>query len=53
MLERLRELTPERQTCSIGLAEWNHGETVTELVARADAALYRAKNSGRDVLVLA
>ena len=53
VLERLRELTPERQTCSIGLAEWNHGETVTELVARADAALYRAKNGGRDVLVLA
>jgi len=53
VLERLRELTPYQQTCSIGLAEWNHGETVTELVARADAALYRAKNGGRDVLVLA
>ena len=53
VLERLRLLTPEEQTCSIGLAEWRPGESGAELVARADEALYQAKRSGRDALVLA
>ena len=53
VLERLRQTTPEEQTCSIGLAEWQPGESGQELVARADEALYRAKHSGRDTLVLA
>ena len=53
VLERLRLLTPEEQTCSIGLAEWRPGESGAELVARADEALYQAKHSGRDALVLA
>ena len=40
VLERLRGLTPEGQTCSVGLAEWSAGESDADLVARADAALY-------------
>ncbi len=53
VLERLRECTPESQTCSIGLAEWIVGESPADLVARADAALYAAKRGGRDALVAA
>jgi PleD family two-component response regulator len=53
VLERLRQLTPGEQTCSIGLAEWSPGESAVDLVARADAALYEAKRSGRDMLVAA
>jgi diguanylate cyclase (GGDEF)-like protein/PAS domain S-box-containing protein len=51
ILERLRAATPEGQTCSAGLAVWIPGESVDELVARADKALYEAKESGRDRLV--
>ncbi|HEY2478060.1 MAG TPA: sensor domain-containing diguanylate cyclase [Solirubrobacterales bacterium] len=53
IIERLRAATPEAQTCSAGLAVWRPGESVDELVARADAALYRAKEAGRDRLVSA
>lgn len=53
VLERLRKRTPDGQTCSVGLAEWDGQETATDLVARADRALYDAKRSGRDVLVAA
>jgi diguanylate cyclase (GGDEF)-like protein/PAS domain S-box-containing protein len=53
ILERLRAATPEGQTCSVGLALWRPGESVDDLVARADRALYEAKESGRDRLVSA
>lgn len=33
---------------SIGVAQYRRGETPGELIARADHALYRAKNAGRD-----
>jgi diguanylate cyclase (GGDEF)-like protein len=45
--ERLRTALPEG-TCSIGIAEWVRGESVDELVRRADRALYAAKDGGRD-----
>ena len=41
-------------TVSIGVAAYpGHGEKQDELIARADAALYEAKHSGRDQAVLA
>jgi diguanylate cyclase (GGDEF)-like protein/PAS domain S-box-containing protein len=53
IVERLRAATPGGQTCSAGLAAWRPGESVDDLVARADQALYRAKEAGRDRLVSA
>jgi diguanylate cyclase (GGDEF)-like protein len=40
-------------TFSAGVAQWVAGEGVDALVARADAALYRAKDAGRDRVHLA
>lgn len=39
---------PARLTLSIGVATWRIGETPEHFVSRADAALYRAKNAGRN-----
>ena len=47
IVERLRAAPPEC-TCSIGVAAWDRREAATELVARADRALYAAKEGGRD-----
>jgi diguanylate cyclase len=38
----------ETITVSIGIATFANNETVDQLVARADAALYRAKQAGRN-----
>jgi diguanylate cyclase len=40
-------------TVSAGVALWRADETVEELLARADAALYQAKDQGRDRCVAA
>jgi diguanylate cyclase (GGDEF)-like protein/PAS domain S-box-containing protein len=53
IVERLRAATPDGQTCSAGLAVWRPGESVDDLVARADKALYQAKETGRDRLISA
>jgi diguanylate cyclase (GGDEF)-like protein/PAS domain S-box-containing protein len=53
IIQRLRGATPDRQTCSAGLAMWKPGESVDDLVGRADKALYEAKETGRDRLVSA
>lgn len=53
VLERLCSLVPEGQTCSAGVAQWDGRESPTTLVARADAALYRAKAAGRARVELA
>jgi diguanylate cyclase (GGDEF)-like protein/PAS domain S-box-containing protein len=53
LVERLRAVTPDEQTCSAGLACWDFSESADELVDRADSALYRAKAAGRDRLVQA
>jgi diguanylate cyclase (GGDEF)-like protein/PAS domain S-box-containing protein len=50
---RLREAVPERQTCSVGVAQWDGIESTASLVARADAALYAAKAAGRDKTMVA
>jgi diguanylate cyclase (GGDEF)-like protein len=48
LVERLRSATPEGETCSAGVAEWDGSEDADTLVGRADAALYEAKRAGRD-----
>lgn len=50
-LERLREATPMGQRVSVGLVCWDGIEDANRLMARADAALYEAKRSGRDRVV--
>lgn len=35
-------------TCSFGVGEWTPGETVDDLLRRADLALYQAKAAGRN-----
>jgi diguanylate cyclase (GGDEF)-like protein len=39
---------PRQITVSLGVASWMTGEAPEELVARADAALYNAKSTGRN-----
>jgi diguanylate cyclase (GGDEF)-like protein len=39
---------PRQVTMSLGVATWMPGETPEQFVARADAALYQAKNAGRN-----
>ncbi|WP_033340917.1 GGDEF domain-containing protein [Catenuloplanes japonicus] len=49
VVERLRDVTPEGQTFSAGLAVWDGGdESAEQVTARADAGLYVAKRDGRD-----
>ena len=48
MLERLRGRLPEGQTCSAGVCCWDGSETAGDLTARADTALYSAKDAGRN-----
>lgn len=48
----LDALSPDiRLTASFGVTQWRSGEGYGKLFARADAALYRAKASGRDCVV--
>ena len=53
VIERLRASVPRDQRCSVGIARWDGQETPLDLVARADARLYAAKNLGRDRIVAA
>ncbi len=55
MAENLRQLVQAEElavvghkTCSFGVAQWIKDESVESLLARADAALYRAKANGRN-----
>ena len=47
VVERLLEVVPLGQTASAGVAVWDGTESAEALLARADAALYRAKGAGR------
>ena len=55
--ERIRQMTAEqsfpddhRVTVSAGVAEYKPGESVPELLTRADEALYQAKRDGRNLV---
>jgi diguanylate cyclase (GGDEF)-like protein len=41
-----------RVTVTIGAAAYRHGDTINDLLVRADVALYRGKASGRNCVVL-
>lgn len=44
-----QKVLPQKHiSLSIGVAEYKPGEKITDLIARADAALYRAKQLGRN-----
>jgi diguanylate cyclase (GGDEF)-like protein len=53
LVERLRHSMPADQTVSAGIALRIEDETPDELLDRADQALYRAKEAGRDRAVFA
>lgn len=53
VLRCLAAATPNRQTCSIGLARWSGMEDASTLMGRADDALYAAKEAGRSRIVAA
>ncbi|MBU2548890.1 MAG: diguanylate cyclase [Proteobacteria bacterium] len=63
LAERLRRAMEENRvrthtdeitvTISIGLARWSEGESLDDLLKRADQALYRAKNTGRNRVEIA
>jgi diguanylate cyclase (GGDEF)-like protein/PAS domain S-box-containing protein len=46
-VERLLAAVPAGQTASAGIAVWDGRESAAALLARADAALYAAKDAGR------
>jgi diguanylate cyclase len=41
-----------RLSVSVGIAEFEPGESIEDLIQRADRALYRAKSAGRDLVVV-
>lgn len=49
--DRLRAATPNDQTASAGAVCWDGREDALGLLTRADAALYEAKQAGRDCTV--
>jgi diguanylate cyclase (GGDEF)-like protein len=53
VVDRVRAFTAEGQSFSAGIALWNGTETLDELLARADAALYESKRSRRGGAVTA
>lgn len=53
VLERLRESSPGHRTVSIGYAVREDRESASSVLRRADAALYDAKELGRDRIIAA
>ncbi|PRP72237.1 hypothetical protein BUE93_02005 [Chromobacterium amazonense] len=50
-IESLRRNLPDQQTFSVGVTLWQEDERIHSTLARADKALYQAKNGGRDRVV--
>ena len=53
VIQRLRGVIPDDETCSAGVACWNSRESAESLVSRADDALYTAKRTGKNRTVRA
>ncbi|MFW5694872.1 MAG: GGDEF domain-containing protein [Alkalispirochaeta sp.] len=53
VVERLRSVVPYGQTCSAGVTQFLREDTIDSMIARADRALYQAKNAGRNQTVIA
>ena len=51
VLDRVRGATPNGQSASAGVVSYDGRESRDSLLARADAALYRAKHAGRSTTV--
>ncbi|NAZ86633.1 sensor domain-containing diguanylate cyclase [Kineococcus indalonis] len=49
--DRVRAVVPRGQSCTVGVAQWAPGRSPAEVLAAADAALYRGKQAGRDATV--
>ncbi|WP_432543944.1 diguanylate cyclase domain-containing protein [Kineococcus sp. SYSU DK002] len=52
VVDRIRSVVPDGQTCTAGVCQWVPGEEPEEAIARADRALYRGKLT-RDSTVVA
>jgi len=48
VVDRVRTATPNSETCSAGVSEWNRRDSAEQLIARTDLALYEAKAQGRN-----
>lgn len=53
IMDRLRTVVPMGQTLSAGVACWDGAESGAALMARADRALYVAKDQGRNRVIVA
>lgn len=53
VMQRLHDWVPQAQTCSVGVATFQPGETIDGFIGRADHALYAAKAAGRDRIEMA
>jgi len=52
-VDRLKAVTPELGSFSAGVAAWEGGQSLDELLRRADVALYAAKTEGRSRVEIA
>jgi diguanylate cyclase (GGDEF)-like protein len=53
LLEKLCDATPQGERSSAGVVLWDGRESASDLLSRADRALYVAKQAGRDRVVAA